>query len=65
MRKEIVAFLIVLTVFTSGCITVEEEKEEQSENHEKEEWQPEYGIKYEVHITDVLDGDTFDAIFPD
>ena len=31
---------------------------------EKEEWQPEYGIKYEIHVTNVIDGDTFDAIFP-
>ena len=63
--KKTIAFLIVLTVFAAGCITVEEGKDEQLENHEKEEWHPEYGIKYEVHVTDVLDGDTFDAIFPD
>ena len=31
---------------------------------QEEEWQPEYGIKYEVHVTNVIDGDTFDAIFP-
>ena len=29
-----------------------------------QEWQPEYGIKYKVHVVSVIDGDTFDAEFP-
>lgn len=28
------------------------------------EWHPEYGVKYQVHVTNVIDGDTFDATFP-
>lgn len=28
------------------------------------EWQPEYGIKYKVHVVTVIDGDTFDVVFP-
>ena len=27
-------------------------------------WIPEYGIKYKVEITKIIDGDTFDAVFP-
>ena len=30
----------------------------------EKEWQPEYGVKYEVHVVTVIDGDTFDATFP-
>ena len=29
-----------------------------------QEWQPEYGIRYKVHVVSVIDGDTFDAEFP-
>jgi len=31
---------------------------------EQQEWQPEYGVKYRVHVVTVIDGDTFDAVFP-
>jgi len=38
---------------------------EEEENEPEEEWNPEYGVNYEVTITNIVDGDTFDAIFPD
>lgn len=28
------------------------------------QWQPKYGVKYQVHVIYVIDGDTFDAEFP-
>ena len=30
----------------------------------EKEWQPEYGVRYEIHVLTVIDGDTFDATFP-
>jgi len=35
------------------------------EDSEEEEWNPEYGVNYTVNVISVIDGDTFDAIFPD
>lgn len=35
------------------------------DREEDEEWSPDYGVNYMVNVTYVVDGDTFDAIFPD
>ncbi len=42
---------LILLICVSGCLTFE--------------WQPEYEVKYKVYVVNVIDGDTFDAIFPD
>ncbi len=41
--------LILITINFSGC---------------EKNWTPRYGVKYKVEIIDVIDGDTFDAVFP-
>ena len=45
----------------SIIVTAQPEEEEEPE----EEWNPQYVTTYSVTITYVVDGDTFDAIFPD
>jgi len=50
----IICFIILL----NGCI------DDYTENSEENEWVLEYGIKYLVSVTDVMDGDTFDCILP-
>ncbi|GAI12951.1 unnamed protein product, partial [marine sediment metagenome] len=65
-----VAVLLILVVGLSGCTESNEHEDAQSNGGEdtepyEEEWNPEYGINYIVTITSVIDGDTFDAIFPD
>jgi len=52
MRKQLVmigvSVLLICVVF-SGC---------------NKEWTPRYGVNYPVKIINVVDGDTFDAVFP-
>lgn len=73
MNKHLIVVVIavlLLAVGLSGCIESNEHEDAQSdgkgdtESYE-EEWNPEYGINYTVTVTSVIDGDTFDAIFPD
>lgn len=48
---------------TISIIVTAQSEEEEEEPEDK--WNPEYGVNYEVTITNIVDGDTFDAIFPD
>ena len=52
--------LLILSISFSGCII----EENGGSNTTPDEWTPEYGVNYTVNVTYVVDGDTFDAVFP-
>ncbi len=49
-----------LTATTQIIVTESADGEEPK----KQAWNPEYGVNYSVNVTSVIDGDTFNAIFP-
>lgn len=51
-----ISFLLIITLLFSGCY--------EQQTTEDKEWSPEYDEFYSVNVTNVVDGDTFDAILP-
>jgi len=54
-----ITILLIFTAIFGGCI-----RKDDGEGTYKNDWTPEYGVNYTVNVIHVVDGDTFDAVFP-
>ena len=50
--------IILLLILFIGCV------EQQNQQDSPDAWKPEFGINYSINVTTIIDGDTFNAIFP-
>jgi len=52
--------VLFISASLSGCVV----NNDRESDTLQEGWIPEYGVNYSVNVTYVVDGDTFDAVFP-
>ncbi|MBE3122683.1 MAG: thermonuclease family protein [Thermoplasmata archaeon] len=57
----IVGFPFSIVLIVSGVYFI---STNQTSDRQQNEWQPEFGVNYTVNVNRVIDGDTFDVVFP-